>query len=388
MKRTGLILLTLLLGAASAMAQTRFEGKVSVDKTVHDFGDITLNSGPVSCTYTITNISDKPVAITSVTSSCGCTDVKWTRPDIAPGKSGTVTATYSNDEGPYPFDKTLTVWVSTLQKRIILHLCGVVCEKAKPIDQSYPVHIGKLALRSNSIKAGNLSQGEQRSGEVTIVNLGDEPLKLEFKNVSPGLTVTTDDLVLAPRGTTHLCYTITASRERWGKNWYYATPVINGKIYKSKGKADVEKPMLGAQAIAEDENPVLAEGSTKIGFWAITKESFPEMTKEERKAAPVPAFQESTYSYGTIRAGKKIETDFKFTNKGTKELKIYKIDSDSSKITVPSSVKSVKAGGNGTIHVSLNTSGLPKGEHLFVVNLYTNSPTRPIVNLYITGIVK
>ena len=387
MGRVVIILLGMLF-AVSVTAQTKFEGKVSVDKTVHDFGDISVGSGPVKCTFTITNISGQPLAITSVVSSCGCTDVNWTRPDIAPGKSGTVTATYSNDEGPYPFDKTLTVWVSGLQKRIILHLRGVVCEKARPMEQTYPVHFGKLALRSSSIKAGNLSQGEQRSGEVTIVNLGDEPLKLEFKDVSPGLIVSTDDEVLAPHGNTHLCFTITASRERWGKNWYYATPVINGKVYRSKGKPDAETPMLGAQAIADDGNPLLAEGSTKIGFWAITKESFPEMTKEERKAAPLPAFTESTYSYGAVKAGKKIEVDFKYTNKGTRELKIYKIDSDSSRIGVPSSVKNVQPGKEGKIHVTLNTTGVPKGEHLFVVNLYTNSPTRPIVNLYLTGIVK
>ena len=132
MRRVVIILLGMLF-AVSVTAQTKFEGKVSVDKTVHDFGDISVGSGPVKCTFTITNISGQPLAITSVVSSCGCTDVNWTRPDIAPGKSGTVTATYSNDEGPYPFDKTLTVWVSGLQKRIILHLRGVVCEKARPI---------------------------------------------------------------------------------------------------------------------------------------------------------------------------------------------------------------------------------------------------------------
>ena len=96
------------------------------DKTVHDFGKVTLKDGPQSCTFTITNTGNEPLTIFAVISSCGCTDVSWTRESIAPGKTGTVTGTYSNDEGLYPFDKTLTVYMSAQDKPVKLHLKGVV----------------------------------------------------------------------------------------------------------------------------------------------------------------------------------------------------------------------------------------------------------------------
>ena len=35
--------------------------------------------------------------------------------------------------------------------------------------------------------------------------------------------------------------------------------------------------------------------------------------------------------------------------------------------------------------VTLDTKDLPKGEHLTIVTLTTNSPLRPIVNLFIAG---
>ena len=112
-------LLTLLL--ALAMGAT-FE----FDKTVHDFGEISLKDGPLSCTFTVTNTGDEPLTIFAVVSTCGCTGATWTRESIAPGDSGEVSVTDTNDEGPYPFDKALTVYTSAQKKPVILHLKGVV----------------------------------------------------------------------------------------------------------------------------------------------------------------------------------------------------------------------------------------------------------------------
>lgn len=96
------------------------------DKIVHDFGTVSPKDGPLSCEFAVTNTSEEPLTIFAVVSSCGCTDVEWTRETLAPGDTGRIKATYSNDEGPYPFDKTLTVYLSDSKKPTILHLRGVV----------------------------------------------------------------------------------------------------------------------------------------------------------------------------------------------------------------------------------------------------------------------
>ena len=101
-------ILTLLLAAALA-------APIQFDKTVHDFGEISTKAGKQ----------------TAVVPSCGCTDVVWPREAIAPGATGVITATYSNDEGTGTFDKTLTVYTSAQKKPIILHLKGSVTKNAK-----------------------------------------------------------------------------------------------------------------------------------------------------------------------------------------------------------------------------------------------------------------
>lgn len=101
-------------------------GGVTFSETTHDFGQITVKDGPQSCTFTVTNSGDEPLTIFAVISTCGCTNVSWTRETIDPGKSGEVKATYSNDEGPFPFDKTLSVYTSAQKKPFLLHIKGSV----------------------------------------------------------------------------------------------------------------------------------------------------------------------------------------------------------------------------------------------------------------------
>lgn len=101
-------------------------GRADFDKTVHDFGTITQADGAQSCTFTVTNKGEEPLTILSAISSCGCTNVKWTRRSLSTGESGTIDATFNNEDGPYPFDKTITVYLSDVKKPVILHLRGVV----------------------------------------------------------------------------------------------------------------------------------------------------------------------------------------------------------------------------------------------------------------------
>ncbi len=114
----------LLMSAFAAFAQKDFGGSARFDSTVHDFGRIDTRDGAVSHTFTITNIGTEPLNIFAVTTTCTCTKSEWTRKSIAPGESGTVQATFTNDEGPYPFDKTLNVYLSGLERPVVLHMKG------------------------------------------------------------------------------------------------------------------------------------------------------------------------------------------------------------------------------------------------------------------------
>jgi len=103
------------------------EGKVSVDKTVHDFGTIKKDGGGVSAIFTITNNTKAPILLSEVRASCGCTAPDWTKGPIEPGKTGKVTATYTPN-GTGPFEKSVTINVSEGDKTetIVVKIKGTV----------------------------------------------------------------------------------------------------------------------------------------------------------------------------------------------------------------------------------------------------------------------
>ena len=353
---------SLLIACFGASAQEKIKDGLEIDKFVHNFGDILLDSGPVSCTFTLTNTGDKPVVIYNVTTTCGCTDVDWTKEPIRPGKKGTVSVTYSNDEGPYPFDKSLTMYLSDTKKPVILKMRGVSLDKIKPLEELYPVRYGSFGLKENISKAGNMEQNGQKSEAVMVANLSNSPLKVTFADISEHLKLSVSPNPIPARGTAELSYTVTADRSLWGKNHYWAVPVVNGKTYTSN------------------------EGDKKIGFWAFTKEDFSGVSAEEKRNGPRPTFTESTYSFGKVRKGQKVKAVFKFKNDGKSPFKVYKVDADGK--IVCSGVPEAGAGQTVSFQVELDTTDLPKGETLTIVTLTTNSPLRPIVNLFIAGFIE
>lgn len=377
----------LMMSVSSVFAQTRLGGIVEMESLEHDFGEVTVKDGPLSCSFTVKNISSKDINIFNVVSSCGCTDVSWTREVIKPGQKGTIKATYKNDDGPYPFDKTLTAYISDLDKPVLLKLRGVVHDVVKPLDQTYTLRYGALGLRASSTKVGNLSQGEQKSGQMKVANLSDKAIEVSFTDLSAGLSLKLDNQKIPAKGTATLSYTVTASPERWGKNFYYATVLVNGKKVSATG-SEVSDVAPGAEAIIADTATGVGKGTSRIAFWAFTKDNSSKATKEDRKNAGTPSFKSTNYSYGNVKAGTKVKASFELTNAGKNDLKIHKVDTGTSRARVTRTVASVKSKAKEKIEIEFDTTGLPKGEATVIVTLLTDSPVRPFVDLYITGFIK
>jgi len=120
-----LVLLICLLAVSNPKNTMEF------DKTVHDFGAVSLSDGELSCRFTVRNTGTEPSAIYSVSTNCRCTKITWTRELIGPGKSGVIDVTYANDEGAKPFDKVLLVYMKDRNEAVQLHIRGVVTKKKK-----------------------------------------------------------------------------------------------------------------------------------------------------------------------------------------------------------------------------------------------------------------
>ncbi|MGB3619235.1 MAG: DUF1573 domain-containing protein [Catalinimonas sp.] len=90
----------------------------------HDFGTVEQHR-PVTYAFAFTNTGQLPLVITSVRGSCGCTAVSQVKAPVAPGETGTITATY-NAARAGAFHKTVTVQANTTEGSHVLHLRGEV----------------------------------------------------------------------------------------------------------------------------------------------------------------------------------------------------------------------------------------------------------------------
>lgn len=353
----GTMILNLAAQTTTKGTSTVIDGIVEVDKLVHDFGDVVTGSGPLECSFTVTNLGSKPLVIYTVTVSCGCTEAEWTKVPLAKGQKGTISVVYNNEDGPYPFDKNLTVYFSGIKKPLILKLRGTAHEKMIPLGEMYPIHMGSLGLKEKDVKAGNLSQGSQKSDQMLIANLGKTPMKLEFQNVTKGLALSVSPNPVPSGETARVRYTVTSDRTKWGKNYYYATPVVNGKA------------------------------QSPIGIWAFTKEDFTDWTEAQRAKAAQPAFDTNTFNFGVVKPGTKVEATFTCKNNGKSDFVVYKIDSDWERTTV-SPAADIAPGKSGTYKITIDTTGMPEGESMIIITMTTNTPSRPLVNLFIGGAIK
>lgn len=350
--------ISLLFFAALSFAQQKV---ISFDKMVNDFGDILISDGPVSCSFAFKNISQKPIVIHQIASSCGCTTPTWTREPVMPGQSGKIDVTFTNDQGPYPFEKSLTVYVSGLDRPVVLKIKGQAFDRKKRIDEIYTIRMGPLGLRQDTFTIGYIDKGTAKSDETLIANLSSRPVKVDFTDLSQGLSVTVSPNPIPAGTAAKLKYSVDSrlmKADAWGRQTFRAGFLADGK--KQSGNLTVT---------------------------GVIKDNFDALTEEQIKNAGTPVVEKSYWEFGTIKPGTLVEASFQIRNKGSHPLVIHKVDTKSGAVKVLTKAPvTIKSGGVSTVKVQLDTKSL-EGEVVEVLTLVTNAPSKPLVNLFITGIV-
>ena len=109
---------------ALASAQT-----ITFDKTTFDYGDIKPSSDG-NRFFTVTNTGDKPLVISSVKPSCGCTTPEFSTDPIMPGKSSKIKVGY-NTAIKGQFNKMIEVFSNDpANSRSVIYIKGNVDDNA------------------------------------------------------------------------------------------------------------------------------------------------------------------------------------------------------------------------------------------------------------------
>jgi len=83
------------------------EPQFKFEKETYDFGKVKQGT-PVTATLKFTNVGDKPLILSAVEPTCGCTVADYTKTPIKKGATGTVSLTY-NAAAIGQFTKDITI---------------------------------------------------------------------------------------------------------------------------------------------------------------------------------------------------------------------------------------------------------------------------------------
>jgi hypothetical protein len=107
--------------------QSASRDSIIFEKIVHDYGTIERGSDG-NCEFRFTNKGEKPLILTNVRASCGCTAPIWPREPILPGDSGVIKVGY-NTNLMGGFSKVIAVFSNASNNQVTLTVRGNVVAK-------------------------------------------------------------------------------------------------------------------------------------------------------------------------------------------------------------------------------------------------------------------
>lgn len=170
MKRISILLSIILIAGMTSFAQKKgknSKNEMEFAKSTHDYGTMS-NGANGTYQFNYTNTSKKPLLITNVKSSCGCTTPSFSKEPIQPGKSGAITVKY-NTNLPGPFNKTIQVFSSAKNSPVRLTIKGKVLPKP---GSGYKVLKGDSPVRTvNADKETEALEAQRMEVEYVDANI-------------------------------------------------------------------------------------------------------------------------------------------------------------------------------------------------------------------------
>ncbi len=345
-----------------SVAVCQLTKEISFSEASYDFGEIQESNGPVEHEFTFTNQSNHTIKILGVKASCGCTSTGWTRQEVGPGEKGFVKAMYNPRNRPGPFNKSLTVTTSAVQKTIVLRIQGKVIPKLKTIEEQLPAMVGDIRFKYNSFNLGKiLTNGSQTREFAVFNNSKDQPITFQSEYDAPEYI----KLEFQPET---------------------LNPREHGSIKVSfDGKARNDLGFLVDNVVfytSEKEN-----NRKEFQVYSTVEEYFPPMTAEEFANAPKLKLEKNLIDFGNVENSGKVSIELEIINEGKSDLYIRKIKSTCGCTTTNPDKEVLKPGESSSLNVTFDPKGR-SGSQQKLITIFTNDPKASAQRLTIKAFVK
>ena len=352
MKTKALLTTLLALSFSVAQAQEELNSAMVFETYEWDFGQINEADGVVEHTFRFINVSNNPIQIDNVATSCGCTTVLYSTQPVAGGDYGEVTVAFdpSRTEGRVLRE----VEILTKDRRNYANL--MISADVNPIpmglEQIYP-HLLAGTVKTNAKRCnfGYITQGESVTRVVRIANVGSKTAKLSVVTTGNryGMSVECPESIEPEEVVSiHVTYKIPK-----GKNYF---------------------------GMARDTIWVVADGVQSQEPIVVNAIRIEKLSQED-KSKPVMRIEPAYVEFGEKAPGKIYKKTIVIGNTGNADLIFRNVEPMEGTAISIETGQVIKPGKELKVTVAITNSNIPHTATLGSINLTTNDPTRPFREL-------
>lgn len=348
MKRLTLMISLLVVSCLSTMAQAQ----ITFDKKVHEFGVI-LWKQPVMATFKVTNSGDKPLVISNVTTSCGCTVANWTKTPIAPGASGVVSSTF-DAKALGRFQKSVGIYSNASERPIYLSICGEVTADPKNYTMTHPYEIGPIRLDKESLEFDDANKGDKLEMELLVANTSEQVYTPVLMHLPPYLSAVAVPEKLGRGRTGKIRITLdTEKLPKFG--------LTTATVYLSRFMGD---------KVGEDN---------AIPVSAVLLPDFSRLSQQERQNPPIVELSSTELTFPALGEKEKKSQTVIVKNMGKRDLEITDLQVFNSALGVHLKKRVLKPGASTKLKITAFGKNLKRAKGTPRVLMITNDPNCPKV---------
>ena len=325
------------------------QAKATFDKTVHDFG-VVLWKHPATAKFLIKNDGDKPLVISNVTSSCGCTVVDWTQTPIAPGETGEVSSTFDAKALGH-FYREIGVYCNASFRPIYLTLQGEVSADPKNYVLTHPYEIGPIRLNKDVIEFDDANKGDKPMMEILIANTSSEAYTPVLMHLPPYLEAVAVPERIAKKGTGKILVTLDTDKlPKFG--------LTTATVYLSRFPGDK----------VSEENAIPVS--------AVLLPDFSQLTELQRLNAPVIELSTTELTFPPLGENEKKSQTVVVKNVGKSDLEISDLQVFNPALGVQLKKRILKPGAQTKMKITAYGKYLKKVKGTPRVLMITNDPNQ------------
>lgn len=351
--RTKALLTSLLaLSFCVVQAQEELNSALVFETYEWDFGQIDEADGVVQHTFRFMNVSNNPIQIDNVATSCGCTTVLYSTQPVAGGDYGEITVAFD----PTHFDGHILREVEIFTKDRRNYASLMITADVNPIpmglEQIYPFLLaGTVKTNAKRCPFGYITQGEKVTRIVRVANVGDKTAKLSVVTTGKryGMSVECPESI-APQEVVsiHITYDIGKGKNHYGMARDTIWVVADG---------------------VQSQEPIV------VNALRIEKLSLDDKTK------PVMRIEPAYVDFGEKAPGKIYKKTIVIGNTGNADLIFRNVEPMEGTAISIETDQVIKPGKELKVTVAITNSNEPRTATLGSINLTTNDPTRPFREL-------